>query len=86
MTAHGWRCIAMTIAMLTLVGCSVFRDAPSGAYFEDDGPPNASPDPSTVADAVPRAEPGLGAVELEAAREMRRVLLGSTGSEETRSI
>lgn len=57
MTVHGWRCIAVTIAMLTLVGCSVFRDVPSGAYFEDDGPPNSSPDPSTVADAVPRTEP-----------------------------
>ena len=51
------RCIAVTAVLLTLAGCSVFRDSPSGAYFEDDGPPNSSPDPSTVADAVPRAEP-----------------------------
>lgn len=57
MIAREWRCVAVTVVMLTLAGCSVFRDAPTGAYFEDDGPPNSSPDPSTVADAVPRAEP-----------------------------
>ncbi|HCK77099.1 MAG TPA: septal ring lytic transglycosylase RlpA family lipoprotein [Gammaproteobacteria bacterium] len=51
------RCIVVTAVLLTLTGCSVFRDSSSGAYFEDDGPPNSSPDPSTVADAVPRAEP-----------------------------
>ena len=52
-----WHCIAVSAVVLTLAGCSVFRDPPSGAYFEDDGPPDSSPDPASVADALPRAEP-----------------------------
>jgi len=52
------RWVALAAAFLTLAGCSVFRDPPSGgAYFEDDGPPDSSPDPASVADAVPRTEP-----------------------------
>ena len=40
-----------------LAGCSALRDPPSGgAYFEDDGPPDSSPDPASVANAIPRAE------------------------------
>jgi len=40
-----------------LSGCSFFRDKPSGAYFEDDGPPAGGPNPASVANAVPRPEP-----------------------------
>ena len=52
------RWAVLAAAFLMLAGCSVFRDPPSGgAYFEDDGPPDSSPDPASVANAVPRAEP-----------------------------
>jgi rare lipoprotein A len=52
------RSIALYLLLVSLLsGCSFFRDKSSGAYFEDDGPPAGGPNPTSVANAVPRPEP-----------------------------
>jgi rare lipoprotein A len=52
------RSIALYVLLVCLLpGCSFFRDKPSGAYFEDDGPPDGGPNPASVANAVPKSEP-----------------------------
>jgi len=52
------RSIALYVLLVCLLpGCSFFRDKPSGAYFEDDGPPVGGPNPASVANAVPKSEP-----------------------------
>jgi rare lipoprotein A len=52
------RSIALYVLLVCLLpGCSFFRDKPSGAYFEDDGPPVGGPNPASVANAVPKFEP-----------------------------
>jgi rare lipoprotein A len=53
-----WRSIALYVLLVCLLpGCSFFEDKSSGAYFEDDGPPAGGPNPTSVANAVPRPEP-----------------------------
>jgi rare lipoprotein A len=52
------RSIALYVLLVCLLpGCSFFEDKSSGAYFEDDGPPAGGPNPTSVANAVPRPEP-----------------------------
>jgi rare lipoprotein A len=52
------RSIALYVLLVCLLpGCSFFRDKSSGAYFEDDGPPDDGPNPASVANAVPKSEP-----------------------------
>ena len=40
-----------------LAGCSIFQQRSSGAYYEDDGPPRWGPDPASIPNPKPRAEP-----------------------------
>jgi rare lipoprotein A len=52
------RSIVLYLLLVSLLsGCSFFEDKSSGAYFEDDGPPAGGPNPTSVANAVPRPEP-----------------------------
>jgi rare lipoprotein A len=51
------RLLFLGVVLAVLSGCGIFKEKNSGAYYQDDGPPKGGPDPSTVANPVPRAEP-----------------------------